>query len=265
MNEWVMIGCPVYQRAWILPYWFKAIEAQDFPLSNVGFTFLVSPTGDEETKEALFEFQGKHPELRCFDLVTDESNDHHGHIDGGNGRRRLWNKHRYSRMAMMRNQLMDQVVCYDPDRYFSLDSDILIEDPTTLSQLFEMTKDKGAVAPLCFMVPPGGDPEGRFPNVMTWAGGTPNAGGFRQHGLEYGKLFKADIVMASVMMDRATYTRSRYQYHRQGEDLGWASQCARLGIDLWSASNIYAAHVMYKEELDEYLRVGDPRSRLVKG
>lgn len=265
MNEWIMIGCPIYQRDWILPYWFKAIEAQDFPLSNVGFIFLVSPKGDEATKEALFEFQGKHPELRCFDLITDDSPDHMGHIDGGNRRRRTWTKHRYGRMAEFRNQILEKVVCHNPDRYFSLDSDIILEDPTTLSQLFEMTKDKNAVAPLCFMVPPRADPVGKFPNVMSWAGGNSKAGGYRKFDQKYGRLYQADIVMASVMMDRATYTRARYKYHQQGEDLGWASNCARLGLNLWSASNIYAAHVMYKEELEEYLKSGDPRASLTKG
>jgi hypothetical protein len=260
-----MIGCPVYGRDWILPYWFKAIEAQDYSLEKVGFIFLVSPRGDDQTRDCLFEFQGRHPELRCFDIITDDSPDHMGHVDGGGRRRRTWTKHRYGRMAQFRNQILEKVVCHNPDRYFSLDSDILLEDPATLSKLVELTKDRNAVAPLCFMVPPGGDASGKFPNVMWWAGGNSKAGGYRKPGLEYGTLFQADIIMASVMMDRDTYTRARYKFHQQGEDLGWASNCASLGLSLWSASNIYAAHVMYKEELEEYLRVGDPRSSLTKG
>jgi hypothetical protein len=258
MNDWILIGCPVYKRDWILPFWFDAIEKQTFPLSRVGFIFLKGPK-DQATLECLMNFSENHPELRCFDIVDDGSEDHLAHVDDGHVRRRVWSIHRFKRMAIMRNMILDRVVCHNPARYFSLDSDILLQDPNTLSSLYELTETKGAVSPLMFMVPPDNDVSTNFPNVMTFDS---NGIGHRANDYPIGSVFQADVIMAGVMMSPKVYTESRYHYHRQGEDLGWAWDCRQRGLDLWSASNIYAPHIMYRSDLENYLNLGDPRGNL---
>lgn len=260
MKPWVLIGCPVYKREWILPHWFEAITKQDYGLENIGFVFLVAPHGDQGTIDLIVEFAAQHPQLKCCDIVPDTSPDHLTHVESGDSRRRNWNQHRYTRMTDFRNRLLDQVIAHDPDRYFSLDSDILLEDPTSISQLVEITETRSAAAPLCFMVPPGVDGSTSFPNFMEWAN-TPGGAAYRPL-TAYGELRQADVIMASVMMNRNAYQNSRYQYHRQGEDLGWSADCAAKGLDLWSASHIYASHVMYREELADYLEYGDKRGDL---
>jgi hypothetical protein len=155
-------------------------------------------------------------------------------------------------MAELRNRLLDRAACYAPDRYFSLDSDIILEDPTTISQLFDLTSTLDAVSPLTYMTTDGDG----FPNVMTW-NGTRAA---RTWPYPIGNLFQVDIIMAAVMMSEQVYRRSRYCMHPQGEDLGWAASCGQAGFQLWCASSIYAAHVMHPSSLEGYLRDGDSRS-----
>lgn len=246
--SWILIGLPIYSRAWILPTWFEAIRGQDWPLDQVGFIFEVAPD-DQETADTLFEWHERHPEVRCFEVSTYQSACHGAHPDGG----RQWNDGRYAMMAAMRNHLLDRAVCYDPDRYFSLDSDIILQDPTTIRTLFELTEHLDAVSPLTFMTPDGNE----FPNVMSWLR-SPGEHGSR---LLYpmGTLFQADVIMAVVMMSRLVYQRARYDHHRQGEDLGWARECARLGFKLWSASYLYSPHVMHRSRLEGYLAEGDLR------
>ncbi|HJS83606.1 MAG TPA: hypothetical protein VJ742_12305 [Nitrososphaera sp.] len=120
-----------------------------------------------------------------------------------------------------------------------------------------MTATLDAVSPLIYMTPQGVD----FPGVMTFEG-DPGTKGFRANPYPIGQLFQADIIMAAVMMSRAVYQNSRYSWHRQGEDLGWATDCAHKGYKLYCASHIYAPHVMHRAMLASYLVEGDSRASL---
>lgn len=252
----VVIGCPVYEREWILPDWFEAICAQDFPLEDLGFVFEVAP-GDEATIQCLLDFAEAHPNIRWLDIEVNANEAHYHHPEGG----RHWDNSKYQAMVRMRNRLLDKVTCRDPDRYFSLDSDILLENPSTISALVELTETRDAVSPLLFMTPEGWD----YPSVMTWVPGENNQRGHRQEDYPLGSLFQADIIMAAVMMSRPVYQQTRYQFHRQGEDLGWSADCKLKGFNLYSASYIYCPHIMSKSQLAYYKREGDSRQRLIKG
>lgn len=248
--EWVLISCPVLAREWILPTWFEAIENQDFPLSNIGFAFELAPN-DQPTLEALMQFYEQHPEVRCFDLNVAHHTRHQKHPEAG----RQWNYERYQAMVELRNSLLARVRCHNPDRLFSLDSDIILKDPTTISTLFELTKRYDVVSPLMYMTPN----DTNFPSVMTWTH-QPGGKAFRQpQGYPIGSIFKADVVMAAKMMTRKAYGETQYKFHSLGEDLGWSTSCHEKGIDLYCASYIYCPHIMSRAHLEEYNRQGDLR------
>jgi hypothetical protein len=242
---YVLIGAPVYAREWILPYWLQAIELQDWPLDQVGFVFVVAEE-DTPTKEILLDWHSRHPEVRCFDLCVNTTVQHRAHPDG----KRHWNYHRYNEMAMMRNQILDQVCCRAPDRYLSLDTDMLITDPKTISDLVKLEVD--AVAPLAYMSEGTTD----YPNVMSW---TPWGKGFRKNPYPLGTTFQADIIMAVKMMSPDVYRQVRYAHHSQGEDLGWSAHAKERGFRLWSASHLYVPHIMHASSLPKYLAEGDSR------
>lgn len=249
--SWIIIGCPIYDRAWILPYWFDAILKQDWPLEDIGFLFETAPD-DKETLDLLWEFQATHPTIRCFDVQVNTVEEHFSHKEG----HRSWDRNRYLTMANFRNNLLDRVCCHRPDRYFSLDSDIILENPRTISELVQLTSQPNinAVAPLLFMTEEGPF----FPNCMHWRE-APNGQAGRADSYPFGTVFKSDIIMAAVMMTPLVYENTRYQWHRQGEDLGWSAQCAMRGYDLYIASYIYSAHIMSQAKLTEYRVCGDDR------
>jgi hypothetical protein len=220
-------------------------------LDQVGFIFETGPD-DPATTEILWDWHAHHPEVRCFEVSTLEV-PHSTHPEG----RRHWTHEKYAHMAELRNRLLDRAICYEPTRYLSLDSDVILEDPTTISQLFKLTEALDAVAPLTYMTPQ----DDGFPNVMTWHPATgPGTRAARLGPYPKGIVFKADVIMAAVMMSEPVYRHTRYSMHPQGEDLGWAASCYRHHFGLWSASHIYASHVMYESMLEDYLRDGDSRS-----
>lgn len=246
----VLIGCPVYKRSWILPKWFEAIKSQDFPLEDIGFAFVVAED-DQETISSILNFAEMHPQLWSIDILIDKEDDHVEH----NGGRRTWGRDRYQTMVRLRNELLNHAVCKNPDRYFSLDSDILLDTPNVLSSLVETTETHDAASPLMHMHPV----YTRFPSVMSWRS-TPGGVAYRDIGnYPFGELFKSDAIMAAKMMSKPVYQTVRYQWHRQGEDLGWSADAASKGFSLWCDSRLYCPHIMSKAALVEYEAHGDSR------
>lgn len=249
----LLIAAPVYQREWILSDWFAAIERQTVPLSDIGFAFLVSPD-DDPTLSCLIRFAETHPELRCFDIITQEG-PHASHPEG----RRSWHATRYEHMTQMRNTLLGRAVCHAPDKYFSLDTDILLEREDTIQQLVEFTDRDGvdAAAPLCYMTPD----SIYFPSTMSWHNGIGQRA-CRRSDYPLGSRFSTDIIMAAKMMTPPVYETVRYQYHHQGEDLGWSANLALRKFQAWAAFDLYCPHIMSRGMLEEYRKAGDGRSQI---
>jgi hypothetical protein len=249
----LIIGCPVYKRDWILKHWFECIERQSFPLEDIGFVFELGPE-DEETHQILFDWQGQHPEVSVFDARINTNERHYEHPEG----HRKWSYDKYYNMIELRNSLLERVRCIGPDKYFSLDSDILLEDNTIIEQLWDIseTKNVDAVSPLMYMTPKGTE----FPSVMSWLPDLPGKARRIHENYSIGKLFQADVIMAAKMMNKPVYENINYRFNRQGEDLGWSHECQIQGYKLWCASHIYGSHIMSRNDLEKHLKDGDPRN-----
>lgn len=248
------IGCPIYDRAWIFPYWVAMIERQSFPLKDIGFIFVVSEK-DTETLKHIESWANTNGQMDYVDVVVPESVHHYSHEEGS----RHWTISKYENMQKLRNTLLDRVRVRKPDYFFSLDSDILIENPSTLELLIAHIKDGAdAVSPLMYMTPFGVN----FPSVMKW---TSEVGGHahRDDSFPIGTYFQADIIMAAKMMSKNVYENINYSIHAQGEDLSWSASCGKAGYKLYSASYIYAPHIMGRDMLNKYLQNGDKRHEMV--
>lgn len=207
---------------------------------------------DEKTIQCLVDFHKSHPQVRCFDISINSQVEHKSHPEGA----RIWSRDRYETMSLFRNNLLGRARVLNPDAYFSLDTDILLEDRTTISHLFSLLGTCDAVNPLLYMMPDNID----FPSVMTWV---PDGRAYRANSMyPLGDLFQADVIMAAVMMSPKLYHNVNYTWHVQGEDLGFSTQCRLKGYKLWCASNLYAPHIMSRSMLNEYKLNGDPRKLL---
>lgn len=253
MNEkTVLIGCPIYDRAWVLPTWIEFIENQVYPKDKIGFIFELGPD-DDSTHDLLWEWQNNSPYYKTFDAQIYMRMKHETHLDGT----RMWSSEKYYNMVTLRNNLLERATAQSDqfDYYFSLDSDILLEDPLTLSKLInklEEDPEKNVISPLMYMTPF----DTNFPSAMTWAD-KPGKRAIRNlHSYNVGETFQADIVMAAVLMQRQVYTKARYQWHRQGEDLGFATVLNELNFKSFAAWDIYCPHIMNKQMLKDYIRTG---------
>jgi hypothetical protein len=247
--SFILIAAPVYKRSWILPTWFDFIVSQDWPLSDLGFVFELGPN-DPETLECLLDFHRHHPEVKCFDFGCNEKLQHQEHPKNA----RSWNMMKYKTMALMRNALLARANALKPDRYFSLDTDILLENPATISSLYQLTETLDAVGPILYMTPD----SVHFPSVMSWIPGTER--GHRRPDYPIGSLFQADVIMAAKMMRPEVYSKVYYQAHPQGEDLAWSLVMDKYGFKKYCASYIHAIHIMYPSMLEAYQKLGqDPR------
>jgi hypothetical protein len=246
----LVIGCPIYNRDWILNHWFKCIFSQSIDLENIGFIFEAAPD-DDKTISILKAVEKIQKNIPHFSINIREDIPHFQHIPNG----RQWTLSKYENMVSLRNSLLKKVRELEPDYYFSLDSDILIQNPNTLELLIAHIKSGAdAVSPLMFMTPTGD----LYPSVMNWRQDQPNKA-MRNSRYPLGTYFKSDVIMAAKMMSKKVYQGIDYKVHEQGEDLGWCLNARDNGYKLYSASYIYAPHIMSIEMYEDFLKNGDNR------
>jgi hypothetical protein len=93
---------------------------------------------------------------------------------------------------------------------------------------------------------------------MNWRQDQPNKA-MRNSRYPLGTYFKSDVIMAAKMMSKKVYQGIDYKVHEQGEDLGWCLNARDNGYKLYSASYIYAPHIMSIEMYEDFLKNGDNR------
>lgn len=217
----LVIGCPVKDRAWILPNWFQAIEDQDIEHTVV---CVYTPSEDD-----TFEILKDHNAVVLWDEQLGRSvTEIEGHHWG------TWSKYEY--MANMRNTLRRYAEDSDADYFFSLDSDILLP-PGGLQKIINYaTFHPGVVSPAVNMQP-GGTAWNRMhftdpyhPRMAERRPGLPQEG-------------QVDVVMAAMFMDRLGM-QVPWTAHNQGEDIGFSINAAILQIPLWWLPTVRCDHVM---------------------
>jgi hypothetical protein len=247
----LVIGCPTYKRTWLLPHWIRCLVNQSVSLKDVGFIFEVSPD-DQDTINSLEAWKRFDKRIPYFNIKIREDIPHFQHENNG----RQWTMSKYVNMVSLRNSLLETVRDVSPEYYFSLDSDILLTNPNTMELLIAHIKSGAdAVSPLMFMTPIGT----MYPSVMNWREDVPNKA-YRKEKYDLGTYFKSDVIMAAKMMSKNVYQNIEYSVHEQGEDVGWSLNCKNKGYELYSASYIYAPHIMSEFMYDSFLKNGDDRN-----
>lgn len=248
----LLIGCPIYKRDWIFDHWMDCILKQSVDVRDIGIIFEASEK-DEQTLSKI-KLYGSQVPFAHYEVKMRPDLPHFEHKDNG----RQWTLSKYANMVQLRNSLLDAVNKIEPEFYFSLDSDILLQNRNTLELLMGHIKDGAdAVSPLMFMTPVGNN----FPSVMTWRKDDKEKA-TRQHSYPLGTFFEADVIMAAKMMSKEVYRNVRYEIHLQGEDLGWSKDAREKGYNLYCASYIYCPHIMSPLMYEEFLKKGDPRKKI---
>lgn len=233
----IMVGCPAYKRDWILPSWFEYVEKAFARVGVEPIYVFVADIADRDTVHVIRDQVLQYSRELMLTWANQEERDDVRH----------WTMPRYHAMVYFRNELLKTVRKWQPDYFFSLDSDILLNE-NALEGLLENTDRFDVVAPKVYMQPPG-----RTANVNT----LPNYANNMFNGLERKDaegVFPVEIVMAAKLMNDLAYQLD-YKYHHHGEDLGicetWKENRIRVGWD----GRFPSKHVMRPELLDQI----DPR------
>lgn len=222
----IIVGCPVYERAWVLNAWFDhldvACEGYD-----IEFVFAYTP-GTDDTGEILIE-RGSQIGPTQVMIVT----------EGDHSTKRNWaNQSRLETMAMLRNVLLDRVIELQPDCYLSLDSDILVP-PDIFPRLIAGLNSYDAVAPLVFLG------SGQISNAFYYQGHV------RRRVQIYNALQVCDVICAAKLMSPEVYNNVRYGYHPQGEDIAFSDSAKAVGYGLGIDTSLRCKHIMRPDQLEK--------------
>jgi len=118
----VMIGCPVRNRAWILPAYLDCLKKLVWPDRLIEYCFIINDCIDQ-TADILEQFaKGQTAPVR---LVSADSQKKFAYARG---------EYSFSHLADLRNMLLREFLHSECEFLFSLDSDILAP-PHSLTQL----------------------------------------------------------------------------------------------------------------------------------
>lgn len=233
----LLIHTPISNRAWILPEWWKALCSQELSDHDVSILFDVNASSDG-TYELLDCYSKDHPfntmhirerAWRSLDLP-----DHQ------------WNEMRYARMRLMRNGALEMAQDQKCDALFSLDSDVLLRDPVTISHLME------AHVPLIagvFMATWGNPAADALPNV--WEQGQNEMSNqflydaprskshYRVGGLGACTMIRREVWEMGVSYDQLYNMPSNYR----GEDRDFCVRAVAAGFDLMACAHTTIDHV----------------------
>jgi len=198
----VLVGCPIFERDWILPRWFDALEAQK---KDVDLSVLFCLTrGKDRTEDLIAQASGRFS-IDIYEFTGGGIEDHS----------RDWtDTERVATIAAKRNKLLEMASKMEADHFLMLDSDVL-PSPGGIMTLIETLKYESfdAVCPRVWVW-------NSFYVAARYEKGRVAFLPRRESGIH-----KVDVVTSSacLMVKRLTEDNAvRYGVAVRGTDFGWA-------------------------------------------
>lgn len=228
----LLVACPVRDRAWILPLWHSHLL--DALPSGVELECLfLAGTDDAETLAVVREIGDV--------IEVEESGPGVSFLGVEFGaKNRQWDIPKFDHMVTIRNRLMEEAVKRSPDRYLSLDSDILLH-PEALTNLIESSSSYDLVGGKAYMGPGVASPSAANMRYLSGMTRITSAGPCR-----------VDVIMAIKLMNPAAFGKASYVTHRQGEDIGFCLDAKRKGLTIGYDGRVCSKHIMTREALHQY-------------
>lgn len=248
-----VVGAPVWDRAWSLPLWFDAVEA-NVPKAETGLLFVVPPM-DQATRDMIAE-RGKG--FAFCDVLRDK----HKPFD-----REHRGEQKHATLAAARNQLLTEVNKIRPDLYVSWDSDMLVA-PGVVGEIAKRDLPICTVWTWLNRQKPqrlrhlGDDGELRTvlwqepmqATAMEWNKNKTRAchlSGTRWEKCIAG-FWEAEVVLGFQVMRPNVYSTCFYSKHPDGEDIPFNHRLDALKIKRWVYGDQPGIHLykLVREELD---------------
>ena len=230
MNKKVMIGCPVRNRAWVLPRYLECLGKVEYPPEKTEYCFVINDCVDE-TPEILESFASE--QRSPVKLIRMDYGHDQGHDRG---------KYSFARLASLRNLLLEGFLDSDADYLFSVDSDILVP-PSALNCLLEDDCDIVS-ALVCNGHELGNE---KIFNILK------RKNGRWMHLLEFprDKIFQVDCTGAAYLIKRRVIEACgvRYSAALGAEDIGFCHSAGKKGIKIFCDSRVECTHLMRENDI----------------
>ncbi|MBO8159799.1 glycosyltransferase [Thermosyntropha sp.] len=225
----VMIGCPVRNRAWILPEYLKALENLDYPHEYREYCFIINNSTDR-TEQILQEFAVT--SLSKVKLIVCNLEKPRGHRRG---------EYSFKHLSYLRNLLLEHFMNSDCLYLFSVDSDIIVP-PNALATLIEDGYD--IVSALVGNGHYLGDDQvfnilreqtpGRYVHIKEFPQNKP---------------FPVDCTGAAYLIHRRVIKeyKVRYSAERGAEDIGFCEKARLQGIKVYCDPRVRCLHIMQEK------------------
>ncbi len=228
MEYKVLIGCPVRDRAWILPRYLQCLLELNYPKNQIEYAFVVNDSTDT-TLEILQKFALRSPSP--VHLIQQNMSSRNSSSRGA---------YNIANLVVLRNILLNMFIKSDCSHLFSVDSDILVT-PDSLNELIKL--DLSVVSLLVRNDHHIG--ELGYYNISRLQGG-------QYHPIRdfpRGRLLQVDCTGAGYLIKRFVIEEQgvRYRLHLQGEDAGFCDDARSKGIALWCHTGLECVHVMQRE------------------
>lgn len=246
----IAITVPVKNRAWALPEFFTALEALQYPKSDIALLLVDDGSTLDNSAEILQSFAERHVQdyglVRYWQFSSDAVTTHTSSRDAKDRAACLVH------LAWVRNFLLDAVTILRCDAQFSVDSDIFVQ-PDTLARL--LAHEVPYVAPLVVNDNHGGD------RYTEWSRRRGNIAVHQGGGFVHDTTYPLHSLVESGMSGAcylarydALYSGARYATHPFGEDAGYALQLQQRGIPIYvDTTPGQAWHCMAPEHLSTVL------------
>ncbi|NLG32123.1 MAG: glycosyltransferase [Syntrophomonadaceae bacterium] len=226
MNPRVMIGCPVRNRAWILPRYLECLCRIEYPKDLIEFCFIINNSIDN-TENILQHFaRDNSSPVR---LIKVDIAEEYAHKRGF---------YSFKHLAFLRNLLLNEFQNSACQFLFSVDSDILVP-PHSLSRLIQNQCDivSGLVCNGHHLN------DSRIYNILNWTDNNR-----LQHVKDFprDRLFPVDCTGAAYLISRNVVEGHGIRYsHLMGpEDIGFCMEAAKKGVKIYCDGRIEFIHVM---------------------
>lgn len=224
----LLVGCPIRDRAWIVPAWMAHLHASCDQAGVTAELLFVGDPADGTTWAAIDEHRAGRVVHR---VVADEPADTEA--------AHSWPSWRKQRMVDLRNTLLAAVRDHAPDAFLSLDSDILVHR-ATVANLLESLARFDVVGGHCYL-----SRGTASPSAMRHAS-VPGCWYRNDH---RGGVTPVHVVMAIKAMSPPAYTVD-YQYDQWGEDIGWSRAVRAVGLRIGWDTRTVNKHIMYPGQLE---------------
>ncbi len=225
----VLIGCPVRNRAWILPRYLQALKNLDYNHFNLEYCFVVNDCTDN-TLEILKDFRREVPSR--VRIIICNLQDNTGHQRG---------YYSFFHLAVLRNILLEEFLKTECAYLLSVDSDIIIPEHTL--KCLKNTNCEIVSALVC-----NGHEIGDL-SVYNILNRKPNGRYEHIRNFPLNEVFEVDCTGAAYLVKREIIEKYqvRYSASRGSEDIGFCENAKAKGRKIFCNPQVETYHVMREE------------------